>query len=93
MVRTSTCSLSNRVEAFFEFSRYKQVGEGESKDTARQILRTLSPTQREVLVLYLLDNLTPKEISRELSLPPTTVYSRIYNAKKKLKGLAPYFFL
>lgn len=92
-MRRKVCSLTSKGESFFGFTRYKQ-GElnAESPSVVWQMLLSLTPTQREVVTLYLLDNLSAEEISQELCIPKKTVYARIHHAKKRLRENATLLF-
>lgn len=92
-MRRTTCSLTSKAEGFFGFVRYKEsLREADSPQAVRQMLLSLTPPQREVVVLYLLDRLSAEEIAHELCIPKKTVYTRIHHAKKRLKENAAYFF-
>ena len=65
----------------------EQQRELEQKDT-RQVLQTalgkLDDAQREVLVLYELEQLPMREVATMLALPLHTAYSRLYAARSEL---------
>lgn len=92
-MRRTTCSLTDKCEGFLGFERYKnETHKAEAPQAVYQILLSLTPPQREVVVLYLVDRLSADEISCELCIPKNTVYSRIHHAKKRLKENAVFFF-
>lgn len=47
-------------------------------------------TDRQILCLFYLKNLSQKEISQILKIPVGTVKSRLYYAKEKFKAMYPY---
>jgi RNA polymerase sigma-70 factor (ECF subfamily) len=49
-------------------------------------LRTLSIEQREILVLHHLEGLSTDELADRLSIPPGTVKSRLFTARKALQA-------
>ena len=51
----------------------------------RERMRTLSPTFREALWLFVVEGLSIREISDILSIPEATVKTRIHRAKAQLK--------
>ena len=92
-MRRTSCSLTDKCEGFLGFAQYKEeLYKAEAPQTVHQMLLSLTPGQREVVVLYLVDRLSAEEISCELCIPKNTVYSRIHNAKKRLKQNAVFFF-
>ncbi|MGE3780692.1 MAG: RNA polymerase sigma factor [Pirellulaceae bacterium] len=50
-------------------------------------LDRLPPVQSEVLTLFFLEDLTTREIALVLGIPPGTVKSRLFHAKKALKAI------
>lgn len=67
-----------------EIEGFELYDEIEIRDTYNRILekvRSLPDHYREVLVLNLIHNLTPKEISETLSIPINTVYTRLKRGK------------
>ncbi|MFI5337564.1 MAG: RNA polymerase sigma factor [Opitutales bacterium] len=50
-----------------------------------EMLQTLSPEHREVIVLRELEGMTYEEIAAELSIPRGTVESRLYRAREQLR--------
>ena len=91
-MRRTVSSLTSKSEDFFGFSRYKeQQYKSKAPDAVRQMLLMLTPAHREVVVLYLVDRLSPEEISCELCIPIKTVYSRMHSAKVRLRKNAIYF--
>lgn len=59
-----------------------------------QVMQSLSPEHREVLVLREFEHLSYEQIAKTLGVPPGTVESRLYRArqelKQKLKGYHPH---
>lgn len=51
----------------------------------RERMRTLSPTFREALWLFVVEGLSIREISEVLSIPEATVKTRIHRAKAQLR--------
>jgi F0F1-type ATP synthase beta subunit len=49
-------------------------------------IMALPQAQREVATLFYVKDYSPREIAAFLDLPATTVYNRLYTARKKLKG-------
>lgn len=50
-------------------------------------IQKLSPTQRIVLEMFYLENLSLREISKVLEIPEGTVKSRLFNAREELKEI------
>ena len=53
----------------------------------RERMRTLSPTFREALWLFVVEGLSIKEIADVLAIPQATVKTRIFRAKAQLRDL------
>ena len=91
-MRKTTCSLTDRCEGFLGFRQYNdEFYKAEAPQVVHQLLLSLTPLQREIVVLYFVDRLSAEEISLELKIPKNTVYSRIHHAKKRLREFAAYF--
>ncbi|KAB7663019.1 RNA polymerase sigma factor [Bacillus sp. B1-b2] len=54
------------------------------KEELNHYLATISPEQKQILILKYIDGLTEKEIAKILSIKLGTVKSRIYRAKQRL---------
>jgi RNA polymerase sigma-70 factor (ECF subfamily) len=57
----------------------------DSRSDVAQMLQTLSPEHREVLVLRELQQLSYEEISQTLAIPVGTVMSRLHRARQELR--------
>jgi len=53
-----------------------------------RLISHLSPTQQQIVRLHYVDGYTVSEIANRLSLPPGTVKSHLYRARRKMKGIA-----
>jgi RNA polymerase sigma-70 factor (ECF subfamily) len=60
---------------------------GPDRARVRRALESLSPEQREVLLLGYFEDLTSVEIATRLSVPVGTVKSRVASARKRLESL------
>ena len=60
---------------------------GELRNLIRRGLLRLEPEQREVIVLKDIEGLPYQEIARVLGIPPGTVASRVYYARRALRGV------
>jgi RNA polymerase sigma-70 factor (ECF subfamily) len=58
----------------------------ERAERVRQVIDSLSETDREVLAMRYLDGLTPAEIAHALGLRPGAVYKREFDALKRFKS-------
>lgn len=56
----------------------------------KETFEQLEETDRQILCLFYLKNLSQKEISQILKIPVGTVKSRLYYAKEKFKAMYPY---
>ena len=73
-MRKTTCSLTDRCEGFLGFAKYEdEKYKAEPRQAVHQMLLSLSPPQREVVVLYLVDRLSAEEISCELCISKNAV--------------------
>lgn len=92
-MKKSTCRLTERREHRFGFGQYLAVSDKNERtvETVRQLLLTLTESQREAVSLCLLDGFSPKEVSKILCVPNQVVYSRIHSARKRLKQNSRYF--
>jgi RNA polymerase sigma-70 factor (ECF subfamily) len=61
--------------------------EFENAEQVHQGLLKLSPPHREVLTLLFLENFSVQAIAQVLEIPPGTVKSRLYHAKRALRGV------
>jgi DNA-directed RNA polymerase specialized sigma24 family protein len=50
-------------------------------------LRQLSPEEREIVTLRHLDGLSYQELAEQLDIPPGTVMSRLFYARRRLREL------
>lgn len=62
---------------------------GELAERLRAAVETLPPEQRTVFSLYAAGDLTYGEIAEILGVPPGTVMSRLYHARRRLRELLP----
>lgn len=60
----------------------------ESRDDARRLLVILPETERQIVALHLIEDMTHKDIARMLGLPLGTVLSKYYRSLEKLKACA-----
>lgn len=70
--------------------RVEERANGLVFDDAEEVhygLARISVHHREVLTLFFLQDLTPDEIADVLEVPPSTVKSRLYHAKRALKAI------
>jgi RNA polymerase sigma-70 factor (ECF subfamily) len=58
----------------------------ETEEKVRTIMQSLSPNERNVLMLAFYENLSHSEISRQLGIPVGTVKSRIRLAFAKIRS-------
>ncbi len=65
---------------------HKQMELDEEAERVRQAVAALPISQRTVVVLYYLDDLSVETIAEILEVPEGTVKSRLYYARKALKG-------
>jgi len=75
------------IEPGKERSPRAQYEQTEERQRVEQAMRQLSPQQRAILGLQLLEDLGPKDIAKRLELPPRQVRSQLHRGIKKLKGL------
>jgi RNA polymerase sigma-70 factor, ECF subfamily len=62
----------------------------EAEETSREVwraLRQLKPEEREIVLLRDFENFSYQEISEALEIPPGTVMSRLFYARKKLSKI------
>ncbi|MGB2869082.1 MAG: sigma-70 family RNA polymerase sigma factor, partial [Bacteroidota bacterium] len=79
-------SLSDDLESN-EKSPDESVHESELQETVQKALMGLTVDQRIVVVLCHFQNLSYREIGFILDLPEKTVKSRLFSARKSLRGL------
>lgn len=71
------------------------VGRGRLRDQLNRLLDSLAPEQREVFVLYEIEELPMREVAQAIGCPLQTAYSRLHAARRLLKnklaqeGVAP----
>lgn len=75
------------LEVVMEPSRASEAEEQLLGAEVRERMRTLSPTFREALWLFVVEGLSIKEIADVLSIPEATVKTRIHRAKAQLRDL------
>jgi len=75
------------LEAVMEPSRASEAEEQLLGSEVRERMRTLSPTFREALWLFVVEGLSIKEIADVLGIPEATVKTRIHRAKAQLRDL------
>lgn len=63
----------------------RKTEERETARLVREVIDTLPPAHRSVVVLFYLENLPMEEIGRILELPVGTVKSRLYYARERLR--------
>lgn len=92
-MKKPTCALTESCEHKLGFWRYSAVSDKNERtaEAVRQLLLTLTESQREAVSLCLLDGLSPAEVSKILCVPNQVVYSRIHSARKRLKQNTEYF--
>ncbi len=66
-------------------SPQKEIEINELRAKVRRAISSLSEKNRLTLTLYYIDGLTYEEIGTFLDIPKTTIKSRLYKARKKLK--------
>ncbi len=71
-------NLNYKIPTLPEFSDSKKL---------YNVLNTLSPHSRQVLILYHLEGYTPKEIAQNLNISQRAVYGRLSRAKQKLQKI------
>ena len=62
-----------------------QVGEWERCRQVRRAIASLPPDYRDVIVLRYLEELSYEEMARHLSVPVSTIETRLHRAKKQLR--------
>ena len=75
------------LESVMEPSRASEAEEQLLSSEVRERMRTLSPTFREALWLFVVEGLSIKEIADVLGIPEATVKTRIHRAKAQLRDL------
>lgn len=60
--------------------------ESDSKDLVTRAMELILPEEKEILLLYHVDELRYEEIARVLEIPIDTVGVRLYRARKKLRA-------
>ena len=75
------------LEAVMEPGRAADADEQLLSAEVRECMRTLSPTFREALWLFVVEGLSIKEIAEILGIPQATVKTRIHRAKAQLRDL------
>lgn len=75
------------LEAVMEPGRAAEADEALLSAEVRERMRTLSPTFREALWLFVVEGLSIKEIADILAIPQATVKTRIFRAKAQLRDL------
>ena len=73
------------LEAVLEPGRKSEADDEMLNREVRERMRTLSPTFREALWLFVVEGLTIREIAEILSIPEATVKTRIHRAKAQLR--------
>lgn len=71
-------------EEIFLTAAKEEVEEDNFDTKLREILKDLPPKQRIVVEMYYLEHIPQKEIAARLNIPPGTVRSRLFNARKKI---------
>lgn len=56
-------------------------------DDVRQAVKSLTPRTRDVFALFVFERLSQREISRRLSLPISTVGTRLLRARRRLRAI------
>ena len=64
---------------------HRHTEEQETIQLVHKVIDELSPAHQKVIVLFYLEELSVEEISDILSIPPGTVKSRLYYARKQLR--------
>lgn len=67
------------------------VEQQELESIIEQTLQQLSPQQRAVIILRYYAGLSESEMAVFLDTPPGTIKSRLYKARRRLRGLLPPF--
>ncbi len=75
------------LESVMEPGRPAEADEMLLSAEVRERMRTLSPTFREALWLFVVEGLSIKEIADILAIPQATVKTRIFRAKAQLRDL------
>jgi RNA polymerase sigma-70 factor (ECF subfamily) len=66
-------------------SQPEEVERSEARELLLRLLGELSETQREVFVLYEVEQLSMNEVARVVECPLQTAYARLYAARRELK--------
>jgi RNA polymerase sigma-70 factor, ECF subfamily len=72
------------VEAYTAASQLQSVEDREALRLGQHLLSLLPGEQREVFVLYEVEDMTMQEISEALGCPLQTAYSRLYKARQRV---------
>ncbi|MCP4674127.1 MAG: RNA polymerase sigma factor [Deltaproteobacteria bacterium] len=82
--------LLNRYRRDSAFSRAISQQEStpkfEMRETIARALENLRPSQRDVLIMHVVEGMTSKEIAQVLDISPKTVRTRLHRARKKLES-------
>ena len=73
------------LESVLEPGRHAEAEDQMLNREVRERMRTLSPTFREALWLFVVEGLTIREIAEVLAIPEATVKTRIHRAKSQLR--------
>lgn len=69
-----------------EPSREEELGPSELDPALADALRSLSPVDREALLLIAWEELTPSEVARALGINPTAFRVRLLRARRRLRA-------
>ena len=89
MKKSKVC-LSRKFETFLSHQNYLSLSDFDSVEELNTLLGTLTENQRQIVFFCLVNNLSVKDISNELSISKQAVYSRLHNAFKRLKQNKEY---
>ncbi|ADL50855.1 sigma-70 family RNA polymerase sigma factor [Clostridium cellulovorans] len=69
------------------FNLEKEVLQDEIAEETEQLLKTLSPKDKELFIRLFMDEDSVQEISRDLNMKPAVLYNRVSRGKSKLRSL------
>ncbi len=64
--------------------RSEMTPQYEMRETIARALENLQPTQRDVLLMHVVEGMSSKEIGRALDISPRTARTRLHRARRKL---------
>lgn len=81
--------LSNQRDPGHATDARTQLNQCQERDWVEGAMRSLSPQQRAILALQLMEDLGPQEIAERLGLPDKQVRSQLRRAIVRLRGMMP----